>query len=50
MTDDLTYFTEVLKRLETLSDRASPKKDIQLAALAADAADAIGELVGYLAG
>jgi hypothetical protein len=48
MTDDLTYFTEVLKRLDALQDRATKSQDRQLANLATTASEPIGVLVGCL--
>ena len=48
MTDDLTYFTEVLKQLDALHNRATKSQDMQLANLATDASEPIGVLVGCL--
>jgi hypothetical protein len=51
MTDDaeeLTYFTEVLRRLDALRERTP--KDNTLSKLAAEASEPIGGLVGYLIG
>ena len=48
--DDLSYFTDVLKRIDALRERAINEQDDGLAKPGADAADALGELVGYLVG
>jgi hypothetical protein len=50
MTDpsDLAYFTDVLKRLDALRDRATKNQDSQLAKLATEASEPIGVLVGCL--
>jgi hypothetical protein len=50
MTDaeELSYFTEVLKRLDALRDRATKDQDSHLAKLATDSSEPIGVLVGCL--
>jgi hypothetical protein len=46
--DDLKYFTEVLKRLDALHDRATKSQDRHVANLATAASEPIGVLVGCL--
>jgi hypothetical protein len=46
--EQLSYFSEVLKRLDALCDQAP--KDSILPSLVAKASEAIGELVGYFHG
>ena len=43
--DELAYFTDVLKRLDALRERAP--KDSLLAEVVSEASDAIDGLVGY---
>jgi hypothetical protein len=45
MTDDLAYFTEVLKRLDALHDRATKSQDSHMANLATATSEPIGVLV-----
>jgi hypothetical protein len=46
--EQLSYFTEVLKRLDALRDQAP--KDSVLSRLVAKASEPVGELVGYFHG
>jgi hypothetical protein len=46
--NDLSYFTDVLKRLDAVRDRAMNDQDNNLAKLATRAAEPIGILVGCL--
>ena len=48
--EQLSYFIEVLKRLDALSDQARKDKDSVLSKLVAEASEPIGELVGYFHG
>jgi hypothetical protein len=47
-TEQLSYFTDVLKRLDALRDQATKDQDGYMAKLATEASEPIGILVGCL--